>query len=267
MNPLTHSRFSVQWLKEQGFRTNENLVILGSILPDLSYMGFIPEREAHMEGVAFMNFLQKKDPSYAPLGIGFMLHGEKPYCLDYFTHRPEGYIAQKSAVIREALVRARFKLKYWYSQKEEDFVHSLIEFSGDTLMESDSGKKVHQAFLSVDLERVARHLATFFNSDTKMILRALHFFRKFNFQRLQHTKGVVHSIQDFSILKAFSQKNNTMERYGAIMNRLNPWRTHKLVKVLDSVQEIVAEDYHEFLAKTQEKIKKHAVRQVAQVVV
>ncbi len=265
MNPLTHSRFSLQWLQEQGFRTNENLVILGSILPDLAYMGFIPEKEAHTKGVALMQYLQENDPAYAPLGVGFMLHGEKPFCLDYFTHRPKGYIAQKSAAIRDVLVRARFKLKQWYSHREEDLIHSIIEFSGDTLMDGDSGKRVQQAFLSVDLARIAGHLALFFERDEARILRALQFFRRFNFQRLQNTKGVVHAMQDFSIVRAFSQKNNTIERYNAIMNRLNPWRTHKLVKILNAAQEIVGEDYREFLAKTQEKVRKHTARHAGQV--
>ena len=265
MNPLTHCKFSLEWLENNGFRIDNDLVVLGSILPDLSYMGFIPELEAHTKSVEFLKYLQKNDPSYVALGIGFMLHGEKPYCLDYFTHKSDGYIEKKSVIIAELLEHAKFNASKWYLKNKDDFIHSLIEFSGDTLMEPDVAKKIHRALSSVNLFKVSFHLASFFKSDPNVILRSLQFFKTFNFQRLQSTKGVVHAIQDFFILRAFSHKNNTMEKYGAIMNRLNPWRTHKLIKILNSTREIVGEDYKEFLAITQEKIKKNTSKHAAQV--
>ncbi|MBI4016969.1 MAG: hypothetical protein HY363_04735 [Candidatus Aenigmarchaeota archaeon] len=263
MNPLTHGKFSFEWLGQNGFKLNEPLVILGSVLPDFSLVGVFPERQAHTNGIAFLNYLQEKEPLLAPLGVGFMLHGEKPNCLDYFTHKRKGYIAGKSEAVSEIVERAKLKLDSWYHKTSDDFVHSVIEFSGDTLIEPEFVKKLHNAFTSVDLQKVSFHVSNFFKSDQKSLLRALRYFKMFDFGKLQTTKGIVHSIQDFAVIRAFSQKNNTFERYAALVNRLNFWRAHKLVEVINKAREVVAEDYHEFLAKTNEKIKRHTARHVA----
>ena len=262
MNPLTHGKFSFEWIKQNGFRVNEPLVMLGSVLPDFSLVGVFPERAAHTNGVAFLKYLQDNEPALAPLGIGFMLHGEKPNCLDYFTHSKKGYIASKSEAVAEIVQRAKLKLDSWYHKTTDDFVHSIIEFSGDTLIEPEFVDKLHNSFAG-DLEKISWHVSNFFHSDQKNLLHALKYFKTFDFGKLQTTKGIVSSIQDFAVIRAFSQKNNTFERYSALVNKLNFWRAHKLVEVINKAREIVAEDYHEFLAKTQDRIKRHTTRHIA----
>ncbi len=263
MNPLTHAKFSLEWLRLNGFRLNEPLVAVGSILPDLAYMGFIPERAAHRQGGSFLRYLKQHDYEYASLGAGFMLHGEKPYCLDYFTHRKNGYISRKAEEIMELVERAKLKIEVWYKRSKEDFVHSLIEFSGDTLIEPEFVRKLDESFKSVDIDRIATHLSRFFNSNQQKILRALQYFKTFDFQRLHTPKGVVSSIQDFAIIRAFSHNNNTLERYNALVNKLNFWRAYKLKKIIHSARENIADDYHEFLASTQDRIARHTTRQIA----
>lgn len=256
MNPLTHAQFSLDWIKRNNYRGDTNLVLLGSVLPDLAYMGFISEHEAHKNSAEFLNYLKRADPAHVALAVGFMLHGENPHCLDYYTHKKNGYIAQKATIITDLMRNAQLKLGKWYPRNEDDFTHSVIEFSGDTLIHPETTQRLRHAFNTANLPKIALHLATFFKSDSKKILRALQYFKTFDFSKLQHPKGVARTFQDFSILQAFSHQNNTMERYSAILNRMNFWRTHKLVQLLHKVRETVNDDYHEFLARVQDKVNK-----------
>lgn len=256
MNPLTHAQFSIDWIQQNQYRGNKHLLLLGSVLPDLAYMGFIPEHEAHKNSTAFLNYLKRADPTHIALGVGFMLHGEEPHCLDYYTHKKKGYIAQKANTITDLMRKAKLKLGKWYPRNEDDFTHSVIEFSGDTLIQKETTQQLQQALHTINLPKVAFHLSNFFKGDSKRILRALQYFKTFDFTKLQHPKGVARTIQDFSILQAFSHHNNTMERYNAILNRMNFWRTHKLVQLLHQARDIINEDYHEFLANVQDKVNK-----------
>src|SRR3989344_9539448 len=101
MNPLMHATFALKVLKSAGIKTPQYELILGSVLPDLSILGVIPEYDAHKRGIEFLDYLVHNEPSLKIFGIGWILHGEEPECLDHYVHSKNGYIDKKKNIVLE----------------------------------------------------------------------------------------------------------------------------------------------------------------------
>src|SRR3989344_2174349 len=143
MNPLMHATFTIKLIEHARIKSSPYEIILGSVLPDLSILGVIPEYDAHRRGIEFLDYLSHNEPSLKPFGIGWVLHGEEPQCLDFYTHKPNGYIDQKKYNVQFEGVH------------QEVLAHMLIEFACDSLAEKKVAKQLRQSFKHADLEKIA----------------------------------------------------------------------------------------------------------------
>jgi len=256
MNPLMHTTFTTNLLTDAGITTQQHQLILGSVLPDLSILGVIPEKDAHQRSIEFLDYLSHNEPSLVPFGIGFVLHGELPRCLDYYTHTAHGYIDQKKADILE-LVR-RHKIDF-ISIDSDMLSHCLTEFACDSLADKAIPKQLHAAFKQANLQKIAYHIGMFFNGDSQRILKIMNFFKRFNFNKLRTMHGIANTIQDFMIYQKFANKG-ILNTYKYLWVRVNPFKTHRVIQLLKDVNEVVKQDCYTFLDKTQTKIYKTVVR-------
>jgi len=255
MNPLMHTTFTLQLLKEAGMPTNQPEIILGSILPDISILGVIPEIEAHKKGMEFLDYLSHNEPSLKPFGIGWILHGENPQCLDYYVHKPNGYIDQKKHAVLELSKKHNITFEGIH---QDVLAHTLIEFACDSLAEKDIPKQLHKAFKQANLEKIAFHTATFFKGNPKKILRILTIFKYFNFNKLRTPHGIAHSFQDFMTYYKFANKKTISKGWitacKLIWARVNEFKTHKLINLIKDVRAIVEKDCNKFLQQSKTKI-------------
>ncbi|MBI4141736.1 hypothetical protein HY484_02315 [Candidatus Woesearchaeota archaeon] len=256
MNPLMHTTFTTKLLTDAGIRTAQHELVLGSVVPDLSILGVIPEKDAHERSIEFLDYLSHNEPTLIPFGIGFVLHGEMPRCLDYYTHKAKGYIDQKKESVLEIVNRHKINFK---GINEHMLSHCLTEFACDSLAEKIIPKQVHYAFKKSNLPKIAHHMATFFKSDEKKLLKIMNFFKHFNFNKLRTMYGIAHTIQDFMIYHQFANKG-VLNTYKYLWVRVNQFKTHRLIKVLKDVRETVQQDCFSFLDKTQNTIYKTVLK-------
>src|SRR3989338_5267368 len=64
---------------------SSNLLVLGSILPDLAVTGIVDDWNIGESALEFRNWLSDRDKNFTDLGLGMMLH-EFPCGIDRFTH-------------------------------------------------------------------------------------------------------------------------------------------------------------------------------------
>lgn len=262
MNPLMHATFAIKLLEHAKIKTAQPELILGTVLPDLCILGIIPEYDAHKRGLEFLDYLSHNEPSLTPLGVGWVLHGEEPECLDYHVHKPNGYIDCKKQKVIEL---ARQKNITFEGIHQELLAHTLIEFTCDSLAEKSVVKQLHQALRKADLEKISFHIATFFKGDQKRILRVIKFFKYFNFNKLRTMHGIAHTFQDFMIIHqnfahGESKKKGWMKAYKFIWARINAFKTHRLVQLLKEVRDVVGEDCHSFLEQSKSKVYTNVIK-------
>lgn len=251
-----HTTFTTQLLQDAGIKTAQHELILGSIAPDLSILGVIPEKDAHERSIEFLDYLSHNEPSLVPFGIGFVLHGEMPRCLDHYTHTAKGYIDQKKADVLELVRKHKIDFK---GINENMLSHCLTEFACDALADKNIPAQLHKAFKAAHLQKIAFHMGTFFNGDKDRILKILNFFKHFNFNKLRTMHGIAHTLQDFMIYQKFANKG-ILNTYKYLWIRVNPFKTHKVVKLLRDVHGVVKQDCFDFLDKTQNTIYKNVVK-------
>ena len=256
MNPLMHTTFTNQLLTDAGIKIAQPQVLIGSVAPDLSILGVIPEKDAHQRSIEFLDYLTHNEPSLVPFGIGFVLHGEFPQCLDYYTHKAKGYIDQKKADVLELVKKHNIDFS---GINENMLSHCLTEFACDALADKNTPKLLHKSFKSTDLNKIAFHMGTFFKGDTQRILKILNFFKHFNFNKLRTMHGIAHTLQDFMIYQKFANKG-ILNTYKYLWVRVNPFKTHRVVQLLKDVHSTVKQDCFDFLDKTQNTIYKTVVK-------
>lgn len=256
MNPLMHVKFTKQLTTDAGIRTHQPLLTLGSVAPDLSILGVISEKEAHTRGLEFLDYLHHNEPSLVPFGIGFVLHGEQPECLDYHTHSPSGYIDTK----KEHVLALAQQHKINFEGLDQNMLaHTLTEFACDSLAEKPLARELHFAFKQAPLPKIAFHMAQFFKGDEQRLLKLLHFFKHYNFNKLRTMHGIAHTFQDFMIYQKFANRG-ILNTYKYLWARINPFKTHKIINLLKDVQLVVKEDCHKFLDKAQLRTYRNVVK-------
>ena len=256
MNPLMHATFAMQVLEAAGIKTFQPEFILGSVLPDISILGIIPEDDAHKKGIEFLDYLSHNEPALEPLGIGWVLHGEEPECLDYHTHRQGGYIHKKKQQVIELAGKKNIEFR---GMHQELLAHILIEFTCDSFAEKKIPREIHNALKKADLKKISYHIANFFNGDQKRILRVLRFFKYFNFNKLRTIHGIAHAFQDFIIIHqnfthAAQKKKRLMKACKFFWARINAYKTYRLIKLLREIRLLVSEDFPEFLEQARAKV-------------
>jgi len=243
MNPLVHTKLNLMIIEENNIHQHKEQIIIGGLLPDISTIGIIPEKESHNKSLKFMTYLQKHAPELTPLGFGFILHGEHPKGLDYYTHNTKGYIAVKTPEV-SGFVK---ELKPNMTDQELDMLsHSFIEFVCDTFVEKIIANEVNYAFRKMDAKTLSYHIGGFFGSEYKRVYKVLRFFRHFNFRKLSTVHG---SINAWNFLSAYKNSDRGLSTaWGSILASLNLVKKHRLKKTFLKIKEVVNPDFEEFFS-------------------
>ncbi|GEM_PF-5941218 len=266
MNPLMHVTFTLKVLEHAGIKKSQQDIVLGSVLPDISILGIIPEYDAHKKGVAFLDYLSHNEPALKPFGVGWVLHGEEPECLDFHVHKKNGYIDKNKQEVLELSKKHKIEFEGVHN---EVLAHTLIEFACDSLAEKETTKILKKAFKQADLEKISYHIAKFYCADQKRVLKILKFFKHFNFNKLRTMHGIAHTMQDFMFYIKFADKNarrkdltniNWLKACKYLWTRINTFKTHRIISLLKEVREVVKEDCHTFLEETKIRISAKVVK-------
>ena len=92
-NLLTHAYFALKLMENHELTIDEeDHLILGCILPDISLTGWIHYRNTHIKGQEFFEYVQNRLNKFTALGI--ILHGERPLGLDHYFHGWQNFIEE-----------------------------------------------------------------------------------------------------------------------------------------------------------------------------
>ena len=279
MHLLTHAQVALDVAAKKS-RDNE-LLILGSILPDISELGIGNEVRTHTQG---LYFLQSLSSAYRSLGIGFILHGEKPRGLDYYTHhgyyaagkghsvplkRADGYIAQ---VYPQIAPIVRQYTKSFGRLSLDHAIHLVVEFCFDHIT-----AKRHPPLLSLvhkslraNISRTALiTFSTFFAINRKELHRLLRITRaRYTGRFLSHfltLEGTAHNFRNYIFFT--STRESSLPRRALFLQMAKVARSsldfiqtriyeRSLIEMFERCLPIVERDYDNFMRKTHKELKK-----------
>ncbi len=252
MNPLIHVQVNLDLLKRLKLNIDQDLFVLGGIVPDIYLAGWGTQEKFHRYSKQFLAYLIENDPEYAALGVGFMAHGENPEGLDFFAHKKGGFIEKKLMLVKPFVLEERPKIR---DDELTDISHSLIEFACDYLSDYEAANALNFAFERVDLKRVAFHLSTFFGTPRKKTYKLLKTLRKFNFQELRTIKGVSSNVKRFLVWKDLTS-STILEKYRFLRIQLHFMRQNVIVRVFNKVRAVVKPDFESFLREAEKGMGK-----------
>ena len=279
---LTHAHAALSVLARKKLSSlQRELLIVGSLLPDVAELHIVSEEKTHTQGIQFLNYLGKK---YYYLGLGVLLHGSKPHGLDHYTHdgfysvdgsytvprgKSEGYIAQSYQELMPLVVEYKKSLG---RLSVDEAVHFVAEFCFDHLTAQRDGKLASVVYKSLrrslDTHAVT-NFANFFNVNKKQMKRLKHIVRSRQNQRILANfatiHGTAHNLQYFIFLKSLREEQNHV-RYRFLGKLALVTRSSltflqakvydkALVQMFERAVEIVRRDYDDFMDETIEKMK------------
>ncbi|MBI4152900.1 hypothetical protein HY497_00110 [Candidatus Woesearchaeota archaeon] len=280
---LTHAHAALSVLAGKKITPIEKqLLIVGSLLPDVAELHVVPEEKTHTKGIQFMSYLGK---AYRYLGLGVVLHGTEPHGLDYYTHdgfysvdgsytaphgKSSGYIARCHREIMPLVVRYKKSLG---RLSVDEAVHFVVEFCFDHLTAQKDrtlAPVVYEALRkSLDTNAVS-NFAHFFDVNKKQMKRLKHIVRSrqnkkilMNFATIH---GTAHNLQYFIFLKSLREEQKHV-RYRFLGKLATVTRSSlgffqvkvhdkALVQMFERAIEIIRRDYDEFMDETIEKMKR-----------
>lgn len=243
MNPLSHTLVNHTLLEEHEIQCDKNLVYIGGIMPDLSILQVIPMKEAHTDSLGFIAYLAEKDPDFLPFGFGFMLHGEAPCGLDSYTHGKGGFIDRLEMPVYKVVHKYKPKM---FGGRLHLFIHSLIEYSCDTMLPSLNADRLNRGFESLDIPRTAFHLSNYFKGDGKRIEKILKFFQRFDFHRLTDEKEVAKIWRSFQVYQSLG-RGSLFQKYSSLTQSLTLMKTKPLTNMIHETRELIREPFFEHL--------------------
>ncbi len=149
------------------------LVAIGSVLPDLQEFSIL--KSVHGRAEAFLQYLLKTEPKYAPLAIGMIMHEELDRVID------TQFVNPHMPAARELLEQYQMT-----SEKVSLAAHYLIDHTVNCqLLEDEPGilkitNSIKKKLSHRHAHKIAYHLTNFFGGDNEQILGALHTFRDFD---------------------------------------------------------------------------------------
>lgn len=262
---LTHCLVNSEVLKTRKLNPEqEALLLLGGIMPDISTFDIVSTKRTHVEdGLKFLKSLNKK---YKYLGVGFILHGEKPRGVDYYIHNPRGYINQKNKQILGVI--KHYKKVFPKKTNFNDIAHLIIEFCFEHLTTQKNPwiiKKVEKAIKNKIAPKAVYNVANFFNINNKNTKGILKIRKMRIIERLinnfETIKGTAHNFQHFLFWKNIHDKSKqpsflerlTQSSYGFLKTR---FKEKQFEQMFARCVEIVRKDYDPFLDKVIKNIKK-----------
>ena len=279
---LTHAHAALSVLARKKLTPlQRELLIVGSLLPDVAELHIVSEEMTHTRGVEFMKYLTKE---YRYLGLGVVLHGTEPHGLDYYTHdgfysvdgsyivprgKSEGYIAQCYREIMPLVIEYKKSLG---RLSVDEAVHFVVEFCFDHLTAQRDKKLASVVYCalrkSLDTHAVT-HFANFFDVSRKQMKRLKHIVRSRQNKKIltdfATIHGTAHNLQYFIFLKSLREEQKHV-RYRFLGKLATVTRSSlvflqakvhdkSLVQMFERAIEIIRRDYDEFMNETIQKMK------------
>lgn len=266
MNPLTHIKVALDLFKDKGLSKDDlDLLVVGSIAPDVCDFGITQEKRTHKQGLQFLKYLNGQ---YYYFGVGVIIHGEDPPCLDWYAHSKQGYIESKRSEIHKIIRKYRKSLG---GIDETEAVHHITEFCFDHLIAQENPElaaRLHQSVYNPLIGGALISFANFFDVDKKSlrtmqsIVRSKHLYKYFtNFSTLE---GTAHNFQKFLFYKSIRDRQSgnriikklkgiTKSSFSLIKTKL---RDRSLTTLFRRCTEIIRKDHQEFLSFAEKNIKK-----------
>ncbi len=277
---LTHAHVALSLFSHRKLQPRErDLLIVGSLLPDVSDLGIASERRTHTEGREFLRYAGKQ---HRYLGMGVLLHGERPHGLDYYTHRgfydartkrhqltgKAGYLAQNHAAILPLIKAYRRSIG---PLQQEEAAHLVMEFCVDHLIAAEHPQlitSVGSALSNGEVMPAVILFANYFNVSQKHLRRMQRIVRSRQLRaflaRFTTIEGTAHNFQGFLFLRKLRESNDshhflrqlsrvTRSSLGFLTTKL---RDRSLVQLFERCTEVMRTDYRRFLAASAQKMRR-----------
>lgn len=256
MNPLSHTFVNHGLIEDHNIKCDKNLVYLGGILPDLSILQVIPMKEAHTDSLGFIAYLAEKDPDFLPFGFGFMLHGEAPCGLDSYTHGKGGFIDRLELPVYNIVHKYKPRM---FGGRLNLFIHSLIEYSCDTMLPKEPADRLNKAFDELDVPRATFHLANYFKGEGKRIEKILKYFQRFDFHRLRDEKEVARIWRSFQVYQSLG-KGSLFQKYSSLTQSLALMKLNPLTKMIQETKELIRKPFFDHVKTSKEGMASSLIR-------
>lgn len=250
MNVLSHVRVTLDLINKCNIDEDHNLLLIGSVLPDLAEAGLIDHKMAHYNGEDFIRYLEKYYPTMKSLGVGFALHGESPRGLDYYSHIEDPFVINNQHKVLELFDKLNVRVPQQYHRYVS---HFLLEFAVDSHLDKFTARRLNLAFKKVKTSKIANVVSKFFKADYFKLYFTLKLIKAFNFERLVSPKGV------FTVFKYFVKHNKGDAKLQLLhdkdKNLSKVMKDKNMISVMYEVRDILEDDYFDFLERTTEKMK------------
>lgn len=150
------------------------LVAIGSVITDLEEFHVL--EKVHWRAKSFLNYLLKRDPKYAPLAIGMILHEELDKHID-------------NEFVNPRLNEAGRLLKKYNIRNIDDEAHYLIDHAVNcNALEREPkiielAEKAMKRLSAKHVSKIAHHLASFFGGDKEEVIKTMFTFRDFDLRQ------------------------------------------------------------------------------------
>jgi hypothetical protein len=274
---LTHAYCAQAVVIRKLTQRQRDLLIVGSILPDVSELKIADETRTHTEGKKFFHFVSNE---YKFLALGVMLHGHAPKGVDYYTHngfyglgdhytklpprlgKTAGYIAHKYKELEPILKHYKKSLG---KTSFHDAAHFVVEFCSDHLVarkNPELGERVRTALKNSISNHALLNFANYYSINRKKLKKMQNitqfYFWKKVFKRFQTVEGTAHNMQQFLFIKSVREKHTATKRpkffsfiqqfgrssLGLLQTKIFDKR---LVEMVERCMEIIRKDHDQFL--------------------
>lgn len=192
MGPLVHC-----FAAEKVLGSDDSLVLLGAILPDLGWMDKeLNCPKLHEGGLELKAYLEKKNPKFLPLALGMLTHGVK-YGLDKYSDidwqgKGKGWAHLLAPHLYQEVTQACLVDPKTGRQLAHNFIEWAVEYWLDK-KHPDLKNNLGQAFRDKEaVGKTAEYLADCFGVDQRKIKGSLQKLGKlYNPQNFSSLKGVV----------------------------------------------------------------------------
>lgn len=198
--------------------SEEPLVLVGSMLPDIAVTKIIPWQEGGLHGEEankkFRKYIEEKYPEYIDLANGINAHNilDDTSHLEY--HGEPGYAFQNNKKITELISEA-------YELPEDNAkgkAHNYIESAVDIMLLNkipEVQTKLRLAVNQIDRNKLAEVLAEYFTLEVEDVLKAINqfldLFTKYDFKQKDNWNNFWQDLEELLALKKIStEKRNIL---------------------------------------------------------
>ncbi len=263
VNPLTHCYFSLKLTEGNNLNKEEqDFLIVGSILPDIHLSGLIEYHKTHTNGKEFFGNVAKRLHQISALAI--IMHAEKPFGIDHYTHKWEGFICKNSKEVENIAKRYENVI----GKVDAMTIHHLTEFTIDhilALKNPELTSRVKNAFKNDRTNSVITAFASFHgmserkNKKIISILKSKHVMKFIeNFSTLEGTTQNWLSLKFYRDLKegkslSIKEKLKRMTKF-SILNIKRKINDDKLCQMFQEMTTLLDKRSEIFLKEVEKKV-------------